>query len=147
MTIDEKAFLNGRIHFAAIGGRTYVYNYVLESYCFIRKQTAIEVTAPPAYEWETKAPLSAFIPFQEKAKVVNILGSLHMPRDWAQSGHSFPWLSKTLRSLGHGSIFVNVCGDDALCSSGGQGNFRLSRLRSLLAFLVGSFVAGDPNMT
>ncbi|GFW41535.1 uncharacterized protein TNCV_4034521 [Trichonephila clavipes] len=26
----------------------------------------------------------------------------------AHVGHSFPWLSKTLRFLGHGSIFVNV---------------------------------------
>ncbi|GFY29004.1 hypothetical protein TNCV_4721321 [Trichonephila clavipes] len=47
-----------------------------------------------------------------------------------------PWLSKTLRFLGHGSIFVNVCGDDALCSAEGQGNFRLTRLGSLLGFLV-----------
>ncbi|GFT59021.1 hypothetical protein TNCV_186211 [Trichonephila clavipes] len=48
---------------------------------------------------------------------------------------------------GHGSIFVNVCGDDALCSSEGQGNFQLSRLGSLLDFLVGSFIFGDPNTT
>ncbi|GFY33266.1 hypothetical protein TNCV_1241161 [Trichonephila clavipes] len=47
----------------------------------------------------------------------------------------------------HGSIFVNVCGDDVLCSSEGQGDFRLSRLRSLLGSLVGCLIAGDPNMT
>ncbi|GFW06042.1 hypothetical protein TNCV_4478361 [Trichonephila clavipes] len=68
-----------------------------------------------------------------------------MPRDWAHSGQSFPWFSKTHRLLGHGNIFVNVCGDDVLCSSEGQGGFRLSRLRSLLGFLVGSFIAWDPN--
>ncbi|GFV50170.1 DUF4817 domain-containing protein [Trichonephila clavipes] len=48
---------------------------------------------------------------------------------------------------GHGSIFVKVCGDDALCSSEGQRSFRLSRLGFLLGFLVGSFFVGDPNMT
>ncbi|GFV54650.1 hypothetical protein TNCV_3843701 [Trichonephila clavipes] len=37
--------------------------------------------------------------------------------------------------LGRGSIFVNVCGDGCLCSSEGQGNFRLSRLGSLLGRL------------
>ncbi|GFX88983.1 uncharacterized protein TNCV_2852831 [Trichonephila clavipes] len=47
-------------------------------------------------------------------------------RDSAHSGQSFRWLSKTFRFLGHGSIFENVCGDYALCSSEGQGNFRLS---------------------
>ncbi|GFW69531.1 hypothetical protein TNCV_488771 [Trichonephila clavipes] len=68
-----------------------------------------------------------------------------MPSEW--SGQSLPWLSKTLHFLGHGSIFVNVCGDNALCSSEGQGDFRLSRQGSLLVFLVGSFIAGDLNMT
>ncbi|GFX47602.1 hypothetical protein TNCV_3016211 [Trichonephila clavipes] len=67
-----------------------------------------------------------------RAKAGNSLGSLQVPRDWVHSGQSFSWLSKTLRFLG--SIFVNVCGDDALCSSEGQGDLQLSRLRSLLAF-------------
>ncbi|GFW88067.1 uncharacterized protein TNCV_217391 [Trichonephila clavipes] len=43
-----------------------------------------------------------------------------------------------------GSIFVNVFGEDVICSSGGQRNFRLSQLDSLLDFLFGSFIAGDP---
>ncbi|GFU41154.1 hypothetical protein TNCV_3899661 [Trichonephila clavipes] len=55
-------------------------------------------------------------------------------RDWTYFGQSFSWLSKTLRFLGHGSIFVNVCEDNALCSSEGQGDFRLSRFVSLLDF-------------
>ncbi|GFT82285.1 hypothetical protein TNCV_4650911 [Trichonephila clavipes] len=46
---------------------------------------------------------------------------------------------QTLRFLGHGSVFDNLCGDDALCSSEGQENFALSRLRPLLGFLFGSF--------
>ncbi|GFX02406.1 hypothetical protein TNCV_2285731 [Trichonephila clavipes] len=44
----------------------------------------------------------------------NRLGFLQVSRDWAHSGQSFPWLSKTLCFLGHYSIFVNVRGDDAL---------------------------------
>ncbi|GFV51875.1 hypothetical protein TNCV_1322281 [Trichonephila clavipes] len=40
---------------------------------------------------------------------------------------SFLWLSKTLFFGGHGSIFVNVCGNNALCSSEGEGYFRLRR--------------------
>ncbi|GFX27590.1 hypothetical protein TNCV_4996451 [Trichonephila clavipes] len=60
---------------------------------------------------------------------------------------SFPWLSKTLRFLGHGSIFVNVCGDNAPCSSEGQGDFRLSQFGSLLVFWVCSFIAGALEMT
>ncbi|GFU13582.1 uncharacterized protein TNCV_938571 [Trichonephila clavipes] len=58
--------------------------------------------------------------------------------------HGFP---KLLFIWVHGSIFVNVCGDDTLCSSEGQGNFRLSRLGSMFGFLVGSFISDDPNMT
>ncbi|GFX86718.1 hypothetical protein TNCV_1409151 [Trichonephila clavipes] len=73
--------------------------------------------------------------------------SVEVPRDWAHSGQSFPWLSKTLRFSGYGSIFVNVCGDEALCSSEDQGNLRLCLLGSLLGFWFGSFIAGDPNMT
>ncbi|GFW34502.1 hypothetical protein TNCV_501201 [Trichonephila clavipes] len=70
---------------------------------------------------------------------------VELPQDWAHSGQSFPWLSKTLRFWGHDSIFVNVRGYDALCSSEGPCNFRLSRLGSLLGFLVGSFIARNPN--
>ncbi|GFS62440.1 hypothetical protein TNCV_1262331 [Trichonephila clavipes] len=71
---------------------------------------------------------------------------VEVPRDWAHSGPSFPWLSKPFHFLGYGSIFVNVCEDDARCSSEGQENLPLSRLGSLLDFLVDSFIAGDPNM-
>ncbi|GFS62160.1 zinc finger FYVE domain-containing protein 26 [Trichonephila clavipes] len=81
------------------------------------------------------------------AKADNSLNSLQVPQDWTHSGQSFLWLFKTLGFLGHGSIFISECGNNALCSSEGQGDFRLSRLRSLLGFLVGSFIAGDPNMT
>ncbi|GFT47336.1 c-Maf-inducing protein [Trichonephila clavipes] len=55
-----------------------------------------------------------------KAKADKSLGSLQVPRDRVHSGQSFPWLSKTLCFLGHGSTFVNVCGDNALCSPEGQ---------------------------
>ncbi|GFT54689.1 hypothetical protein TNCV_4266861 [Trichonephila clavipes] len=58
--------------------------------------------------------------------------------------HGFP---KLFVLLGHGNIFVNVCGDNALCSSEGQRDFLLCRLGSLLGVLVGSFIAGAPNMT
>ncbi|GFX65490.1 hypothetical protein TNCV_4735381 [Trichonephila clavipes] len=72
---------------------------------------------------------------------------VEVPRDRTHSGQRFQSLSKTHSFLGHGSISVNVYRDNALCSSEGQGDFRLSRLDSLLGFLVGSFIAGDPNMT
>ncbi|GFT37935.1 transposable element Tcb2 transposase [Trichonephila clavipes] len=62
----------------------------------------------------------------------------------ARVSHRFP---KLFIFWGQSSIFVNVCGDNALCSSEDQGHVRLSRLGSLLVFLVGSFIAGDPNMT
>ncbi|GFU82763.1 hypothetical protein TNCV_265601 [Trichonephila clavipes] len=58
-------------------------------------------------------------------KTGNSLGFLQVPQDWAHSGQSFPWLSKILHFLGHGSIFVSECGDNALCSSEGQRDFRL----------------------
>ncbi|GFW77733.1 transposable element Tcb1 transposase [Trichonephila clavipes] len=74
-----------------------------------------------------------------QAKVGNILGSLQVPRDWDHSGQSFPWLSRTLRFLGHGRIFNNVCGDNVLCSSEGQEDIKLSQLSS--------FIAEGPNMT
>ncbi|GFW28014.1 hypothetical protein TNCV_768941 [Trichonephila clavipes] len=55
----------------------------------------------------------------------------------------FPWLSKALDFLGgRGSIFVNVCSYHTLCSSEGQGDFRLRRLDSLLVFLIGSLITG-----
>ncbi|GFT81400.1 hypothetical protein TNCV_3672801 [Trichonephila clavipes] len=60
-----------------------------------------------------------------KAKADNSLGSLQVPRYWAHSGQSFPWLSKALGFLEHSSMLVNVCGNNALCSSEGQGDFRL----------------------
>ncbi|GFT68271.1 reverse transcriptase [Trichonephila clavipes] len=72
---------------------------------------------------------------------------LKVPGDWAHSGQRFLWLSKDLRFLGHVSIFVNVCGDYALCSCEGQWDFQLSRLRFLLGYLVDSFMAGDLKMT
>ncbi|GFS84968.1 hypothetical protein TNCV_1305791 [Trichonephila clavipes] len=64
------------------------------------------------------------------------------------SGRQWPEFPMAFQNcLGHDSIFVNVCGDEVLCSSEGQGNFRLSQLGSLLGFLVGSFIAEDNNMT
>ncbi|GFV04523.1 hypothetical protein TNCV_3322201 [Trichonephila clavipes] len=47
----------------------------------------------------------------------------------------------------HGRRVVNVCRDDALGSSGGQGNFRLNRLGFLLGSLIVCVIAGDPNRT
>ncbi|GFW40440.1 hypothetical protein TNCV_1019981 [Trichonephila clavipes] len=58
----------------------------------------------------------------------------------------FPMAFQGSCFLGHGSTFVNVCGCNAVCSSEGQRDFRLIRLSSLLSFLVGSLIAGDPNM-
>ncbi|GFT89349.1 hypothetical protein TNCV_4386421 [Trichonephila clavipes] len=58
--------------------------------------------------------------------------------------HGFP---KLVVFLGHGSTFVNVCGYNVLCSSKGQGSFRLRRLGSLLGFLDGSLTVRDPNLT
>ncbi|GFY09106.1 hypothetical protein TNCV_4662971 [Trichonephila clavipes] len=49
--------------------------------------------------------------------------------------------------LGYGSTFVNARGNNALCSSEGQGDFRLRRLGSLIGILVGCLIAGDLNMT
>ncbi|GFV59199.1 hypothetical protein TNCV_2339401 [Trichonephila clavipes] len=70
-----------------------------------------------------------------------------MPRDKTYNGLGFPWFSKALGFLGHCSRFVNVCGNNALCFSEGQGDLRLRRLGFLLGFLVSSFIAEDPNMT
>ncbi|GFX48803.1 uncharacterized protein TNCV_3479871 [Trichonephila clavipes] len=80
------------------------------------------------------------------AKAGNNFGSLQMPwRKWStRVSHGLP---KLFIVWDYGNIFVNVCRDDALYSSEGQGNFRLSRLGSLLGFWVSSFIAGDPNMT
>ncbi|GFW17483.1 integrase catalytic domain-containing protein [Trichonephila clavipes] len=49
--------------------------------------------------------------------------------------------------LGCGNIFVNVCGNRVLSLLRGQRDFRLRGLGSLYGFLVGSLIAGDPNMT
>ncbi|GFW85839.1 hypothetical protein TNCV_854881 [Trichonephila clavipes] len=57
-----------------------------------------------------------------------------VPRNWAHSGQSFPWLSKTLRVFGLDSIFVNVCGGNGLCSYEGQRDFWLRLLDPLLGF-------------
>ncbi|GFV70619.1 uncharacterized protein TNCV_3842001 [Trichonephila clavipes] len=57
--------------------------------------------------------------------------------------HGFPRL---LVSLGQDSTFINVCRYNALWCSEDQGDFRLRRLGSLLGFLVGFLIAGDPNM-
>ncbi|GFT80228.1 hypothetical protein TNCV_2187171 [Trichonephila clavipes] len=82
-----------------------------------------------------------------KAKEGNSLGSDQVLRYSDHNSQSSLWLSKTFRVLGHGRIFVNVCGDSALCSSEGQRDFRLSQLGSLLGFLASPFIAGDPNRT
>ncbi|GFV66147.1 uncharacterized protein TNCV_2900731 [Trichonephila clavipes] len=42
------------------------------------------------------------------------------------------WLFLTLRFFGHIIIFVNVCGDNVLCSSERQGDFRLSQKENSL---------------
>ncbi|GFS97483.1 hypothetical protein TNCV_4262671 [Trichonephila clavipes] len=77
------------------------------------------------------------------AKAGNRFGSLHLSRDWTHTGQSFPWLSKSLGVLGHDIIFVNVCGNNAFCSSECQGGFQFRRLGSLL----GSLIAREPNRT
>ncbi|GFT26555.1 hypothetical protein TNCV_3603991 [Trichonephila clavipes] len=105
---------------------------------------AFSANSPGMYRSRKTCDFNTFL-LASPTKVGNRLGSLQVPWDWAHSGQSFLWLSKTLRFLGHDSIFVSVCGDNALCSSEGQGNFRLSQLGSLLGSLVGSFIAGDPN--
>ncbi|GFY04033.1 hypothetical protein TNCV_1198111 [Trichonephila clavipes] len=56
------------------------------------------------------------------------------------SSRSFPWLSKALGFLGHGSIFVNECGNNSLCSAESQGDFRL-RSRLGFSLLAGTFQA------
>ncbi|GFX88483.1 uncharacterized protein TNCV_2279511 [Trichonephila clavipes] len=57
---------------------------------------------------------------------------------------SIPWLSKALGFLGHDSIFVNKCGNNDLCSSDGEGDFRLRRLGSLDGLFICSLIAGIP---
>ncbi|GFV23354.1 hypothetical protein TNCV_4780671 [Trichonephila clavipes] len=49
--------------------------------------------------------------------------------------------------LGHGRTFINVWGYNSLCSFEGQGDFRFGRFGSLLGLLIGSLIAGVPNMT
>ncbi|GFV63917.1 hypothetical protein TNCV_3787901 [Trichonephila clavipes] len=55
----------------------------------------------------------------------NSLGSLQVPWNRTHRGQGFSWFSKALGFLGNGSIFVNVCGYNVLCSSEGQGDFHL----------------------
>ncbi|GFT22519.1 uncharacterized protein TNCV_3274741 [Trichonephila clavipes] len=55
----------------------------------------------------------------------------------ARVSHGFP---KPFVFLGLGSIFVNVCGDNVLCSSEGQRDFRLSQLGSLLGYNLSDFM-------
>ncbi|GFX88633.1 gonadotropin-releasing hormone II receptor [Trichonephila clavipes] len=74
-------------------------------------------------------------------------GTYPVPGDRTHSGHSFPWPSKAFGFLGQGSMLVNVCGNNAVFSSEGQDDFRLRLFGSLHGFLVGSLIAGDPNMT
>ncbi|GFU38505.1 hypothetical protein TNCV_2434481 [Trichonephila clavipes] len=64
----------------------------------------------------------------------------------AKPMESFPWLSKALGLLCHDSIFVNECGNKALCSSESQGDYRLEGLGSLLGLSVGPLIGRDPNM-
>ncbi|GFV90463.1 hypothetical protein TNCV_50381 [Trichonephila clavipes] len=68
------------------------------------------------------------------ARVGNSLGSLQEPRDRIHTGQKFPWLSKGLGVWGHGSTFINICGNNALFSSEGQRNFRLRRPGFLISF-------------
>ncbi|GFT21325.1 hypothetical protein TNCV_3816121 [Trichonephila clavipes] len=70
-----------------------------------------------------------------------------LSRDRTHSRLCFSWLSKALGFISHCSTFVSVCGNKALCSFKGQGDFRLRLLGSLLGFLVSSHITGDPNMT
>ncbi|GFW55761.1 hypothetical protein TNCV_121451 [Trichonephila clavipes] len=42
-----------------------------------------------------------------------------VPQDWANSGQSIPQLFKALVFLSHGSIFINVCRNNALLRSKG----------------------------
>ncbi|GFW13369.1 hypothetical protein TNCV_4283971 [Trichonephila clavipes] len=55
----------------------------------------------------------------------NSHGSLQVTRDWTHNDQSFQWLFKALGLLGHDSIFVNECGNNALCFSESQGDFRV----------------------
>ncbi|GFW06922.1 hypothetical protein TNCV_1539011 [Trichonephila clavipes] len=75
-----------------------------------------------------------------------LVSSHAKPVEWPE----FPMAFKTLRFSCHGSIFVNVWGDDVLCSSERlprwSRGLRMSRLRSLLGFGRLFIAAGDPNM-
>ncbi|GFU06484.1 hypothetical protein TNCV_351381 [Trichonephila clavipes] len=48
----------------------------------------------------------------------------------------FPMAFQNFPFLGHGSIFVNVCEDNVLCSSEGHEDFRLRRHGSLRGLLI-----------
>ncbi|GFW65788.1 hypothetical protein TNCV_586141 [Trichonephila clavipes] len=61
--------------------------------------------------------------------------SLQVPLGRTHNGQGFPLFFKALGFLGGGSIFVNVCGYNDLCSSEGEVDFPLRRLGSLLGFL------------
>ncbi|GFY34625.1 hypothetical protein TNCV_1373161 [Trichonephila clavipes] len=87
-----------------------------------------KLTTPPALMKNEKA--------DELAKRDAILLRFQMSR-CVYSGQGFPWLIKALCFWGHCNTFVNVCGYNALCSTEGQGGFRLRRL--------GSLIAVDPN--
>ncbi|GFT69349.1 hypothetical protein TNCV_2142641 [Trichonephila clavipes] len=94
-----------------------------------------------------------------QAKPVEVYSQKVMPgvmRKWATASAlsrclgiepTMARVSKDLSFLGHGSIFVNVCGNNTFCCSEGQRDFRLRRLGSLLCFLIDSLIAVDPNMT
>ncbi|GFU41705.1 hypothetical protein TNCV_1076111 [Trichonephila clavipes] len=44
-------------------------------------------------------------------------------------------------------MYANECGNNVLCTSDSEGDFRLRRHGSLLDILVGSLISGDSNMT
>ncbi|GFX69069.1 hypothetical protein TNCV_4945691 [Trichonephila clavipes] len=61
--------------------------------------------------------------FDDLAKADNSLDYLQVLWDRTHSGQGFLWLFTAL--FCYGGSFVNVCGYNTLCSSEGQGDFRL----------------------
>ncbi|GFV54015.1 hypothetical protein TNCV_3724481 [Trichonephila clavipes] len=73
------------------------------------------LAARPSQWWYT--PKRSYPAGRRKRATASALSRCH-------SGHSFPWLSTVLGLLDHDSIFVNECGNNTLCSSENQGDFR-----------------------
>ncbi|GFU27973.1 hypothetical protein TNCV_3153281 [Trichonephila clavipes] len=89
-------------------------------------------------QWRYTLKKSCPVVRRKLATASALSGYLGIGTAVSKVSHGFPRL---VLFLGHCRTFFSVCGYNALCSSEGQGDFRLRRPSSLIGFLVGSLIA------